>query len=138
MNTHNLKELKICLMDISNTLAEMKQNTQTKDAKFDFINAEKHLKEHKKRNELPQDLTLQEYMQIAEQTSLKNIDGKTVRAFTYAGGRTGKTDGKWFVSYAGGKSGGTIITCFLLRGGYARFKNLMTESIGKEIFGTKK
>lgn len=102
------------------------------DAEFGFRNGMKHYEDRIRYEEIPKTMTYQQYFSKSKEVSLKRIDGKNVRAYRYKGDRIGKSDGKWFVSYAGG-IGGTIITSFPLRNGWERFEYLLKRDEGREI-----
>ena len=105
---------------------------RVKDAVFSKGNGINHYNRHLELGDIPKTMTLQQYLDKAKEVSLKVIDSKTVRAFRFQGNRTAKTDGKWYVSYEGGK-GGMLITAFPLRGGYSRFDRLCDSRGGTMI-----
>ena len=90
------------------------------DAKFTPEELEKHYKLHTDPNtgktQLPKGMTKEQYAKKAEEVSLKKIDpitskNRKVRAAKRQTGEVAKTDGKWFVTYTGGKFG-RLITAY--------------------------
>lgn len=127
MNKEALQKIQAILLDIKNEL-----RVKVTDADFQFTNGERHYQKHMDDRELPSDMTLQQYLGKSKEVSLKSINGRNVRAYSYSGNKVAKTDGNWFVSYVGGK-GGIIVTSFPLRGGASRFDSLMNRDYGTEL-----
>lgn len=104
------------------------------DATFEKANGKLHY--HKRRNEksIPKDMKKRQYEKIAEKVSLKNIDGKSVRAFKVrkkGKDRIVKCDGKWLVVYVDGKHG-TIVSAYPCP--MSKWVTKMKNSNGEEIF----
>ena len=104
--------------------------TKVFDAKYNFVNGKEHFKKRKSRREIPKDMGLNQYLKESEKRSLKDIDGRNVRAYK-AGGRTVKNDREWTTVYTGGKNGVLISSYPQKRN---RFENIMKRDKGVEIF----
>ena len=100
------------------------------DAKFEFENGKSHFIKRKKRNDISKDMGLSKYFKESEKRSLKDIDGRRVRAYT-VGNRTVKNDGDWTTVYVGGKRGKLVSAYPQTR---ARFESVMKRDKGIEIY----
>lgn len=73
---------------------------------------------------------LSKYFKESESRSLKDIDGRKVRAYT-SNNRTVKNDGEWTTVYVGGKRGKLISSYLQTK---ERFENVMKRDKGIEIY----
>lgn len=105
-------------------------NVFARDAKFEFENGKNHFIKRKKRNDIPKDMGLSKYFKESENRSLKDIDGRKVRAYT-SNNRTVKNDGEWTTVYVGGKKGKLISSYPQTK---ERFENVMKRDRGVEIY----
>lgn len=115
-----------------------KEIAQVLDADFRPADLNAHYERHTTggHTPIPSGMSKEEYGKKAKEVSLKNVSSLTdknrkVRAYKRQGGVICKTDGKWFVSYSGGKNG-KLNTAFPADVSY--FERRMNEENGTEIF----
>ncbi len=104
----------------------------TADAKFQYKNGLAHYKKRQARKDIPQNMTRKEYFDKSERLSLKDLNGKTVRAYKVGSdNRTVKYADGWILVYAGGKNG-RLISAYPVSG-IGRFLSLMKRDNGVEL-----